>query len=442
MKLLPLMLLTYGLVGCEGGGNGTAPNNSPVVIGSFNVTKGTASTTTVTSLKVKDQTGTTETAGKFVQFNTNDGFQGTFNFPLTATYDLNDFSELKVEVNFKGLPASVQSWTFEVWDGFQWIALGVNELETEGEWNLLSFRVNADKDYLKSNQLQVRMTTTDNDGPAKIDYITAVLNPSADPAPGPGPGPGPDPIPDPDPTPDPTPGPWWKPVIGTKWTIQYSGTLVQKPEYMIYNIDLYDTPKATIDLLHSQGKKVICYFSGGSYEDWRPDAGDFPAAVLGNDLDGWPGERWLDVRAITSLKPIMKKRVDLAKSKGCDAVDPDNMDGYTNSPGFPMTYQHQLAYNKMIAQLAHDVGLAVGLKNDLDQIVDLVDHFDFAVNEQCYQYNECDMLKPFINQGKPVYNMEYSVSVSTFCPKSKVDKIDAVKKRLDLDSWVDPCWNR
>jgi hypothetical protein len=85
--------------------------------------------------------------------------------------------------------------------------------------------------------------------------------------------------------------------------------------------------------------------------------------------------------------------------------------------------------------------LAVGLKNDLGQINDLVDFYDFAVNEQCFQYNECELLRPFIAKNKPVYNMEYELSVSNFCPKAKTEKIDSVKKKLDLDSWVDPCWN-
>ena len=262
----------------------------------------------------------------------------------------------------------------------------------------------------------------------------------------PEPTPEPEPIPEPTPVPEPTPEPdpvgWWKPTIGQKWTIQYTGgAIVQKDEYMIYNLDLYDTPVSLIDNLHAQGKRVICYFSGGSWENWRPDANDFPASVLGNGLSGWPGERWLDVRALSTLKPIMEKRIQLAKAKGCDAVDPDNMDGYTNNPGFPMTGTHQLAYNKMIAIMAHENGLGVGLKNDLDQVSELIDYFDFAVNEQCYQYNECNVLLPFINQGKPVFHIEYNISPSIFCPKANVAGFDSLYKTLNLDSWVDPCWN-
>src|SRR6185369_11730450 len=126
----------------------------------------------------------------------------------------------------------------------------------------------------------------------------------------------------------------------------------------VYDIDLFDTPAATIAALKSTGRHVICYFSAGSYEDWRPDAASFPAAALGRALDGWPGERWLDTRA-DGVRAVMRARLDLARSKGCDAVDPDNVDGYTNGPGFPLTATTQLDYDRFLASEAHARGLAV-----------------------------------------------------------------------------------
>jgi hypothetical protein len=73
---------------------------------------------------------------------------------------------------------------------------------------------------------------------------------------------------------------------------------------------------------------------------------------------------------------------DWCQSKGFDAVDPDNMDGYQNDSGFPeMSGTDQIKYNKMIADAAHSLGLAAGLKNDVDQIVELEASYDFFVNE-------------------------------------------------------------
>jgi len=139
---------------------------------------------------------------------------------------------------------------------------------------------------------------------------------------------------------------------------------------------------------------------------WRPDADQFPPASLGNSLEGWAGERWLDIRSI-NVHAIMKSRLDLAEQKGCDGVEPDNMDGYTNPSGFNLTATDQLGFNRMLANEAHSRGLSIGLKNDLEQILELVEYYDFAVNEQCFEYQECDLLSQFINSDKAVLNSEY-----------------------------------
>jgi len=201
-------------------------------------------------------------------------------------------------------------------------------------------------------------------------------------------------------------GAWYQPTSATTWQWQLTGSINTSYTVDVYDLDLFDTPASLIDDLHSQGKKVICYFSAGSYENWRPDAGDFDTSILGNNLAGWPGEKWLDIRS-ASLQSIMTSRLDLAVQKNCDGVEPDNMDAYTNNTGFSLTAEDQLAYNKFLFLEAHDRGLTIGLKNDLDQIVELEPYFDFAVNEQCHFYNECHLLAPFIGHNKPVFNAEY-----------------------------------
>ena len=135
----------------------------------------------------------------------------------------------------------------------------------------------------------------------------------------------------------------------------------------------------------------------------------------------------------------MRVRMEQAVQKGCHAVDPDNVDGYSNNTGFTLSYNDQLAYNIALADAAHSLGLAISLKNDLDQIKDLVSHFDFAVNEECFQYSECDMLKPFIDSGKAVFSIEYTLSTSSFCPQANTMNLDSLKKNLSLDAWRQSC---
>ena len=213
----------------------------------------------------------------------------------------------------------------------------------------------------------------------------------------------------------------------------------------VYDLDLFDTPVSLIQDLHDQGIKVICYFSAGSFENWRPDANSFPKAILGKTLEDWDEERWLDIRSVF-VRAIMLKRLDLAKQKGCDGVEPDNMDAFENEhkgvdkTGFGLSPQDQLSYNKFIANAAHRRGLSVGLKNDLSQIEQLVGYFDFAVNEQCFEYKECELLSRFIEKGKPVLNVEYKKKYvhslearKELCRKSKNLKFSTLILPVDLN---------
>ena len=65
--------------------------------------------------------------------------------------------------------------------------------------------------------------------------------------------------------------------------------------------------------------------------------------------NGWPGERWLDIRATGVLLPIMDARVQKCAKAGFDAVDFDEVDGYANKTGFPLTGAHQLTFNRALA---------------------------------------------------------------------------------------------
>lgn len=239
----------------------------------------------------------------------------------------------------------------------------------------------------------------------------------------------------------------WKPAPTDRWHWQLTGKLKTNLDVQVYDIDLFDTPAATIAALQKRGVRVVCYFSAGSYEDWRADRGRFVAADLGRPLDGWAGERWLDTRS-ANVRKIMKRRLDTARSKGCDGVEPDNVDAYTNPSGHPLTAATQLDYNRFLAREAHARGLAIGLKNDVDQLAALVAHFDFAVNEQCFQYQECKAYRVFTSAGKAVFNAEYASRYrrdtggarKTLCAAARAAKIRTLVLPLDLDgSWRYTC---
>ncbi|GAA2368738.1 endo alpha-1,4 polygalactosaminidase [Dactylosporangium salmoneum] len=229
---------------------------------------------------------------------------------------------------------------------------------------------------------------------------------------------------------------WWHPAVGLSWQIQFSGKLDTSVAAAVYDIDGADSTKAQVAALHKAGRKVICYVDAGSYEDWRADAAKFPADVRGKAMDGWAGEQWLDVRRWDALGPILAARFADCKAKGFDAVDPDNMDGYANDSGFPLTAADQLAFNQRVAALAHSLGLAAGLKNDLEQVSALQPYFDFAVNEQCVKYRECGLLAPFTSAKKPVFHVEYGAAQ---CPTPSGLRFSNVRKRMALDAYRAAC---
>jgi hypothetical protein len=236
-----------------------------------------------------------------------------------------------------------------------------------------------------------------------------------------------------------SPRPRWRPVLGTTWQWQLSGRLDLTVKAQVYDVDLFDTSAVVVRSLHAKGRRAVCYFSAGSWEPGRPDSGAFPAAVRGKPLAGFEAERWLDIRRTDLLLPLMAKRLDLCRAKGFDGAEPDNVDGYANQSGFPLTGTQQLRYNRALAALAHARGLAVALKNDLDQVSLLVPSFDFAVNEQCVEYDECKQLAPFVRAGKPVLHVEYNLPLASFCPVTRPLRFSSLLKHEDLGAYRLSC---
>ncbi|PMD56656.1 glycoside hydrolase family 114 protein [Hyaloscypha bicolor E] len=195
---------------------------------------------------------------------------------------------------------------------------------------------------------------------------------------------------------------WYQPAAGTTWDWQLQVPINPTAAVQVYDIDMFDNTAAVVADLHSRGKKVICYIDVGSWENYRSDASKFPASLLGAKYSGFPNERWLDIRSITTspLGPILIARFQQAKAKGCDGTAHE-------SSGFPLTYNDQIVFNRWVADQVHALEMAVGLKNDINQVKDLVGNFDFHASEQAFQYGEYSFLVPFIQANKPVFEAEY-----------------------------------
>ncbi|OAG11570.1 family 114 glycoside hydrolase, partial [Paraphaeosphaeria sporulosa] len=156
----------------------------------------------------------------------------------------------------------------------------------------------------------------------------------------------------------------------------------------------------------------ICYFSAATAETWRSDYKDFDKKDLGLELPDWPGERYLDIRRDNVLK-VIKKRIDLAAEKGCDAIEPDNVDVYSNDNGFtpPILPSDTISYLSKISAYARSKGMSVGIKNCIEILGDIFDDVDFAISEECVQYLNCTVYSNFTTAprpntiGKPVFEV-------------------------------------
>jgi hypothetical protein len=260
----------------------------------------------------------------------------------------------------------------------------------------------------------------------------------------------------------------WHPPLQSRWQYQLQGIkkyreigginiglsarpagATGKVHPVVWDIDLWvdqkvsgndhTLSKVAVRAIHMLQGHAICYVDAGTFENWRPDVARFPSSVLG-DPNGWPGERWLDIRQVGILGPIMRDRVRLCAQTGFDAVEFDNVDGYTNRTGFPLSAADQLAFNRFLARAAHARGLSIGLKNDLDQAATLEPDFDWALDEQCFQYHECDRLQPFVRARKAVFVAEYELDTASFCPQARAAGLMAMRKRTGLDAWRETCW--
>jgi len=227
----------------------------------------------------------------------------------------------------------------------------------------------------------------------------------------------------------------WQPAPRTAaWQWQLQGKLDPGVAASVYDVDGFETTKAEVAALHRRGRIAICYLDVGSWESFRPDAGRFPKSVRGNRYAGFPNERWLDVSRFHLFAKPLEARISICARKGFDAVEPDNVAGWEpeNKTGFQITFGNQLRFNRWIARQVHARGMAVALKNDPRQVKQLVGSFDFAIVEECFQYEECDYYSPFVDAGKAVFEAEYELEPAEFCPQAIARDFSAIRKSYDL----------
>ena len=266
------------------------------------------------------------------------------------------------------------------------------------------------------------------------------------------------------PTPEPTPCPdCYRPAVGSTWQWQLQPDQGDSIDTSIvadmYEIDGFHNDAATVATLKSlpgtsvPQRGVTCYWSAGTLENWRPDATQFDPMLLGNPYFGFENERWIDIRQISALAPLLEARMDLCQKKGFDAIEFDNMDVWykDNRTGLNITQADAVAFVLYLAREAHERGLSMALKSVVEIVPQVRHHVDFSVVEECFANHECtrssrntdgsygyDMM---IEIGKPVFVAEYRRynTAKNVCARSNRLGFSTVYKRPTLGSYRVSC---
>jgi len=179
------------------------------------------------------------------------------------------------------------------------------------------------------------------------------------------------------------------------WQLSDSGRQLVYRNVDMLDIDGFENSASDVGAVHARPGRTlphevaICYLSLGSWENFRPDADAWPAAAIGLPLAGYPDEHWVDVRQLSALRPVIQRRLQQCATKGFDGVEIDNIDGWSNASGLPLTQADAEAWLAAIANQAHDDHLFVLWKNDPLSASFGVRYFDGALSEQCYSFSEC-----------------------------------------------------
>ncbi len=225
---------------------------------------------------------------------------------------------------------------------------------------------------------------------------------------------------------------------GASWDWQLQAPLDLSVAVDVLALDPDEVSAADIAALSSRGVTTICYVSVGTWEDWRDDAGAFHAALLGNPYDGWPGERFLNIRA-PELLPIMAARFQRCAEMGFDAVEPDNIDLHINDTGFGLGAGDVLAYFAALSGIARDLGLMIAQKNAGDLTADLAPLADFAMAENCLTDGWCGDLAVYPATGRAVLAAEYGHPSDSRCRAASGLGLSVIFKRRDLNRWRQLC---
>jgi hypothetical protein len=165
----------------------------------------------------------------------------------------------------------------------------------------------------------------------------------------------------------------------------------------LYDLDGFLTTRSEVSAIKTSWPaatlshpKTACYLDL-AWEDYRPDAGSFPAQTLGLVYYGYPEERWVDFRQLDELKPMLDERISMCARKGFDAVELDDIDGFDppSTTGFHLTPGDAENYLAYAFNEVHKYGMTALWKNSPYLSSWGRQYTEGAVVEECYVSADC-----------------------------------------------------
>ena len=217
----------------------------------------------------------------------------------------------------------------------------------------------------------------------------------------------------------------WTPAPTTTWQWQLSGTFDRlRPRAALRRRPVRDAREHVADAARARRAGDLLLQRG--LDDLRRAAGRRAARGLaGRALAGHPAPRRARADHRAPARPLRPQGLRRRRARQRRRLRQPLAASRCAPPD-------QLRFNRFLAREAHARGLSIGLKNDLDQVRELEPHFDWALNEQCFEYRECDRLRPFTAAGKAVFVAEYALAPEAFCPAARAAGFMAMRKPLEL----------
>jgi endo-alpha-1,4-polygalactosaminidase (GH114 family) len=237
----------------------------------------------------------------------------------------------------------------------------------------------------------------------------------------------------------------------TSFSIVLGDELPENFTAEVIDLDAFNTTKEEIETLHKAGKKVFAYISVGSWEPYRNDSQDFPHEIIGNIYPGWEDEKFLNIKAIEKLSPIIQQRFDMIQSKGFDGIEPDNIDIYTvdmdqnDGTGFHITLEDTKKYVDFLIKEAHKRNLSIGQKNAPELTEQYGDLFDWALLEDPFYEEYADTFTLYPSHNKAVFALSYldntskEIFLQSICSQAQKLYFTAILKERNLSKFETKC---